>query len=128
MSGELSIRSRVFPLCEVMAPRLPGIVLPLTDAARVEAEDSCDQVPEQCKVLLLGDEFQMIWALGVFDRINVRCECLIGDHEDEILAPEKMHELLRVLASEKRCSSFVNDLKELAEEAQAKSMPLLFWF
>ncbi len=80
------------------------------------------------------DDFYGLWDLKVFHKINGLCDSMIDDYEEEVIEPDKLYLIVRLIDQEYQNVSspslkiFFKSFRELLEKAIANQKPVFFIF
>ena len=112
-----------------------GVVLPLNE----EAEESLkiNDVEEKTSVRYLeikdDEEFEALWIIGIFQKINERVDGLIDDYEEYFVEAKEMSKVSTAIDDVKGANkledsveSFLISLSSMVLEADSIQRPLLF--
>lgn len=111
-----------------------GVVRPLDEAAAIELETSDVRRPIRVEWLaVLGnDQFNQLWATGVFEKINRACNIKISDYEEVRLSAGDVSKSLQLVRAMDtfggEVGSFFRGLESLLAEAAAANQSVYFIF
>ncbi len=111
-----------------------GIVIPLTtDKALEMARFSVSSESDTLYLEIDSQEkFERLWQSHLFQDINQRCACHIGNYEEEPLPPEMLKNVLEVIAEHRAGSQddeqddFLERLERLVARAGSLGFPVYF--
>lgn len=68
------------------------------DEKAMDDYDHGMQKKEQMEEMIMSEEqFYTLWNMGVFDMINIECDALIDDYEEEYLALDKIPKAIEIV-------------------------------
>ncbi len=112
-----------------------GVVMPGSADVLARWRERGVEKEDQANYLEISDRvFHEAWGVGLFARINEKCDSLIDDHEEEEIAAEYLGDVVKIastcttVASLEGFKDFCAKLVELCREAMDKGMPLFFVF
>ncbi|KAA0139814.1 hypothetical protein FYZ48_07725 [Gimesia chilikensis] len=80
------------------------------------------------------DDYSGLWDLKVFDKINGLCDSMIDDYEEEVIEPDQLYLIVRLIDQEYQNVSspslkiFFKSFRELLEKAIENQKPVFFIF